>query len=135
MVLTSISGALELSCWMSVVMESPIMFELTQEVSRLISLSSSFARAANLFDETNDLDFYMFCLDWWIWRWWQRPFGFGHFRRGVNHKNNESSNNVEETVIDYILIKLWRDNGANSRTTCDRVAGQNRTEVIVINLT
>jgi hypothetical protein len=33
------------------------MYEGIQEVSRLISLSSSFARTANLFDQTNDLDF------------------------------------------------------------------------------
>jgi hypothetical protein len=47
---------------MLVVIESLIMFEVTQEFSRLISLSSSFARAANSFDETNDLDF--LCSVW-----------------------------------------------------------------------
>jgi hypothetical protein len=38
------------------------MFEVTQEGSKLISLSSSFARAANLFGETNDLNF--LCSVW-----------------------------------------------------------------------
>jgi hypothetical protein len=47
---------------MLVVIESSIMFEITQEVSRLIPLSSSFARAVNLFGETNDLDF--LCSVW-----------------------------------------------------------------------
>jgi len=42
---------------MLVEVESLIMFEVSQEVSSLISLSSSFARTANLFGETNDLDF------------------------------------------------------------------------------
>jgi hypothetical protein len=37
-------------------------YKVTQEVSRLISLSSYFARTANLFCETNDLDF--LCSFW-----------------------------------------------------------------------
>jgi len=38
------------------------MFDVTQEVSSLISLSSSFARTAATFGETNDLD--LLCSVW-----------------------------------------------------------------------
>jgi len=38
------------------------MFEVTQEVSSLISLSFPFVRTANLFGERNDLDF--LCSVW-----------------------------------------------------------------------
>jgi hypothetical protein len=62
MFLTYIGGSLGLSCGILVVIESLIILELTQEVSRLISLFSSFAKTVNLFDETNDLDF--LCSVW-----------------------------------------------------------------------